>query len=640
VRRFLTALFGITLCSGFGALAQEPPDPAPSTPVDMVALPNFEPTREEATLEAFVDGVVAAHMRDHKTPAVAVSIVQNGKEIFAKAYGEADYAAHRPANGDSTLFRIGSISKTFTWTAVMMLEERGLIDLDANVNTYLKGVTIPEAFGAPVTMNDLMAHRAGFEDTYGVFKYADESGASLTEALNATMPKRVYPPGARTSYSNWGAGLAAKIVEDVSGVPYEQFLKEEILQPLGMSRTTLNGPKVMDATQQSHLAIGYKSRAGVFTPEAPMEIGPFAPVGAISSTASDMAKYMIMHLQAGAYEDGQLMRVDTHDRMWTRAFNDRPDGADVAHGFIDRPYRGVDVLRHGGATTSYYAEMALAPTENFGVFVAQSATNDRALVIELPDLILDEMLGARFKTAGDDPAFSERAEKFAGTYLGNRRSFSRFEKIYAINDVATVSPAEGGALTLVRNQEASHYAPVPGAADTFENRYGERIVFGRNAKGAITHYADASGAHSFERVGLLDTPSTFSIAFGVALLFAITTLATAWRGALGGPLNMARLGAAAGVILFAGSFLWMIFDLSDAGPSLFMSYPPASVMAVRVIGHLDFLAGIALVAGLWPVWRGADWGLVRKAHYTVFALSLVVFAVMMAIWNVVFTATV
>ncbi len=645
MRLFLAVAFMLAV-TPLKAQDVPPPDPAPSTPVDEVALPAFEPTREEAVLEGFVDGVVAAHMREHDAPAAAVSVVRNGKIVFAKAYGEKNVAARDYASGHETLFRIGSVSKTFTWTAVMMLEERGLIDLDADVNTYLKDMQLPEAFGAPVTMNDLMAHRAGFEDTLKVFTYPDEGDISLTDALKETMPRRVYPPGARTSYSNWGSALAAKIVEDVSGRSYRAFLEQEILKPLAMLHTTIAAPALMNEAERAALATGYDVKAGAFKPADYMQIGPFAAAGAMASTAADMAQWMLVHLGGGEHDGVRLMSAAAHERMWTRAFNDRAAGADLAHGFMSTVYRDIETVGHGGATMAFYTYMMLVPELDLGVFVSQSTTNDRTLVSDLGPLVIDHVLDLPATPARDDAQFADRAEAFAGAYLDNRRSFSLFEKLFASTAKATVTPAEGG-LTVVEGGKAEHFAPLPGAPDTFENRKGDRIVFGRDEKGRVTHFTGAMGVHSYDRVTPASNPDYLNLALGAALFFAATTLLGAWRrqgrevvqtrtGAL---LGLGAMAAAIVIFLFAGFTLWVLADLSSLGAAALQAYPTASVIAMRLAGHVVFAAALAGLVSLWFVWRGSGWSLWRKLHHTLFVLALGFLGAMLIFWNVIFAGT-
>ncbi|MEZ5891979.1 MAG: serine hydrolase domain-containing protein [Parvularculaceae bacterium] len=636
----LLAFFAAPAAAQFSA-----PDAAPSTPVDEVVLLPFEPTREDAVLEAYVDGVVGAHRREYDAPAVAVSVVRGGRTVFAKAYGEADVETHAAATGETTLFRIGSVSKTFIWTTAMMLAERGSLDLDADVNTYLKGMQLPEAFGRPVTMNDLMAHRAGFEDTLAVFKYRDDGDIGLTQALIDTMPKRVYAPGARTSYSNWGAALASKIVEDIAGVPYADFVEAEILKPLAMTHTTFRGPKLMADTEKAALAKGYSVSGGKYAAADYLEVGPFAAAGAMSSSAADMARWSLFHLNEGELDGVRLMRADTHRLMTTRAFNDRPYGADLAHGLMARPYRGVDTFGHGGATALYFTYWMVMPELDAGMFVSQSATESRALPNDLPWLIMDQMIGSPITTAPDDPAFEASAPSFAGAYLGNRRSFSRFEKLFAVADVTKVSPAKGGGLTVASANGVQHYAPVPGAADTFENMHGSRVVFGRDAKGHVDHFSDGSAVHSYDRIGFTTNPQLLFLALGIAAFFGATTWMGAWRRlgrsgkATSGVWSVVSLAASGAVFIFIAAFSWMAAALSDASPAVMLSYPPPAVTMLRVAGYAVFAGALAMLAGLWPVWR-APWGLWRKAHHSAFALSLGFLAVMIVVWKAIFSATV
>ena len=641
----LSAFASLVATAGFAQFA--PPDASPSTPVDEVELLPFEPSREDAVLEGFVDGVVGAHRREHDAPAVSVSIVRDGRIVFAKAYGEADVESRKPANGADTLFRIGSVSKTFTWTAVMMLHDRGLIDLNADVNRYLKDVFIPEAFNTPVTMNHLMAHRAGFEDTFAVFTYADDGDVSLTDGLNETMPKRVYPPGARTSYSNWGAALAAKIVEDVSGVPYWTFVEQEILAPLAMTHTTIDGPSVMSEADRANLAIGYDVSGGAYAPADYLQIGPFAPAGAMASTANDMAQWMLVHLGRGEHNGARLMSAAAHELMWTRAFDDRAAGSDMAHGFITTVYRGIPTFGHGGATTAYYTDMTLVPELDLGIYVSQSTTNNRTLIYDLAELVIDHVLDRPATPAQNDPAFAELADTFAGEYLNNRRSFTLFEKLFATTDIAVVAAAEGGALSVTIGGKTKHYAPLPGAADTFEERDGDRIVFGRDENGHITHFSDGSGVHSHDRIGVSTNPALVNMAIIITVFFAATTVLGAWRRQgrevaqtpLGAMLGLGALAAALFVFVFAGAVGWVIRDLSSLGAAAMQAYPPTSVQALRLAGLAIFAANLAALVSYWPVWRGSGWSVWRKLHHTLFALALAALSATLIFWNVIFSAT-
>ncbi|HEY7698254.1 MAG TPA: serine hydrolase domain-containing protein, partial [Vicinamibacteria bacterium] len=209
------------------------------------STPAFSQPQSREELEAFLDGAIASQMRSYHVASATVSVVKDGELYFAKGYGWADREKRTSVDPEKTLFRPGSISKLFTWTSVMQLVERGKIDLDADVNTYLKDFKIPDTFpGKPVTMKHLLTHTPGFEDgALGYLLIKDEHQlVPLSASLAAHVPWRVRPPWTYSSYSNYGAALAGLIVANVSGMPFEEYVEKNIFEPLGMSHSTFREP--------------------------------------------------------------------------------------------------------------------------------------------------------------------------------------------------------------------------------------------------------------------------------------------------------------------------------------------------------------------------------------------------------------
>lgn len=612
--------------------AQEP------RPVPPASAPN-------AGMEAFVDGMATAFVRDKHLPGLTVGIVLNDRPALIKGYGLADVEDGRPVDGHDTLFRIGSISKTFIWTAAMMLVERGRLDLDADLNDYLMSVEIQAAFDAPVTMNHLMAHRAGFEDTLALFTVADEDPRSLSELLAAHQPRRVYPPGARTSYSNWGAALAAQVVEDVAGVAYQNFLEEEILRPLGMDSTTVGPPSRMPEALRARLATGYEFHDGAQATGAPMQIGAYWPAGGMASTAADMARWMRFHLRGGELDGVRLLRPETHARMWTRAFDDRPEAADLAHGFQSRPHRGVPTYGHDGATALFRSQMVLAPELGLGVFVAHNTREGGYSALSAMAGLLVERLSG---DAAGAPATASATEEipvaeYVGRYSNNRRSFTTFAAAFSAWESLVVRPAGNGALSVRGNDRTSRYRPLPGVPDVFEDDAGQRLMFQRDAEGGIVAVNDGSGVHSHERVGVLDASTTLVLAFTLAGLLSVSTLLGAWwrwrrpavRTAAG--LLAGRIAVLAAITMLAllAALIASIMAMADLGAADLPSYPPAVFLLVRALGWaLVAMAAVALLA-LRPVWSGSGWSLWRRLHFSLFALALAFVGFQLWQWRII-----
>jgi CubicO group peptidase (beta-lactamase class C family) len=185
-------------------------------------------------VQAFFDSVISDQLRTYHIPGAALSVVKTGQLLFAKGYGCADLASRKPAMADKTLFGPGSIAKLFTWTAVMQLVEEGKLDLNTDVNFYLKDFQIPATYPQPITLAHLMTHSAGFDDPYDFYTHDVDKLVSLSEFVARHMPARVRPPGELSTYSNYGAALAGYIIEQVSGQSFEQYVEEHILKPLAM----------------------------------------------------------------------------------------------------------------------------------------------------------------------------------------------------------------------------------------------------------------------------------------------------------------------------------------------------------------------------------------------------------------------
>jgi CubicO group peptidase (beta-lactamase class C family) len=240
---------------------------------------------------AFFDAAVPAGMAKYNVPGATVSVVSDGDLVFAKGYGYADIETDIPVDPEKTLFHIGSVSKLFTWTAIMQQVEKGTIDLDADINTYLKDFSIPETYpGQPVTMRHLMTHTAGFEETEVHFTVAErEDLYSYRIYCEENIPSLVHPPGTVTSYSNYGATLAGVILEDVTGVPYAEYVQENILTPLGMKDTIVSYPKAPE--KDTDTASGYQYTGGKNTANPDLVV-VVDPAGTISAPATDMAKFI------------------------------------------------------------------------------------------------------------------------------------------------------------------------------------------------------------------------------------------------------------------------------------------------------------------------------------------------------------
>jgi len=262
------------------ANSQTAPDQTPNT----IALPSAQ------DLGAWLDGFMPHALATADIAGAVVAVADQNGLLISRGYGVADLAAGHPVDPAQTLFRAGSVSKLLTWTAVMQLVEDDKIDLDTDVGNYLD-FEVP-TLGRPVTMRDLMTHRAGFAE---VLKYtvgpSDET-VPLDRYLRENKPVPLTEPGAAVAYSNYGTALAGHIVSEVSGLPFEIYVERNILDPLNMTSSSFAQP--LPADLAAHLASGY--RMGSDSQPMPSEIIIPSPAGALSSTGEDMARFATAHL--------------------------------------------------------------------------------------------------------------------------------------------------------------------------------------------------------------------------------------------------------------------------------------------------------------------------------------------------------
>jgi CubicO group peptidase (beta-lactamase class C family) len=634
--RVLLAVAAVSLLFAAGA----PAAPTEETPAQDAAMA-LEPTglNDPAELEAFIDGLMAAHMPSRNIPAATIAVVKNGELFFAKGYGYADRENKIPVSADTTLFRPGSTSKLFTWTAVMQLFERGELDLDADVNTYLTSFQIPATFPEPVTMKHLLTHTAGFEDgSFGYLIVKDQDKLiSLREALKAHMPDRVRPPGTWSSYSNWGTALAGLIVEEISGMPFPEYIEKNIFEPLEMTHSTFREPLPEDLAPD--MAVGYKRKNGLYEPGYFEFISDFGPAGALSSTAVDMSHFMIAHLQLGQYGDRRILEEATARQMHSLLFTADPRLPGMAYGFYQEDIHGQPVVAHAGDTMFFHSDLALLTEQNVGVFVSY-VTNGGHARMELMDAFVARYFPSDEPELPKPPEdFVKRGQKYAGTYRFIRHNWSDLEKLLSMPSKVTVAVMpDGTLLTGGIFEEPWRWVEID------KNLFhqidgGMTLAFIEDDDGAINHFVfSAFPFMPAYRVAWYAAPTFNYVLLAVALLLCVTTLVSFFRHRKkrkedpSGARWAVRLAALVSGLTLA--FLVAVtIIVSSAGESLFSGFPPTLTAALMLPIVTSILTlGVAVFAVL--SWKNGYWTRFRRLHYTLFAVFAIGLVWFYWYWNV------
>ncbi|WP_317232229.1 serine hydrolase domain-containing protein [Clavibacter capsici] len=449
----LALAVAIPLAAG-AATTATPADPPPPAP------PQHQQGGHDLTkadVDAWLDGAVGSALPTTGIPGAAVAVVADGQVLTSRGYGLADTGTEgspaRPVDPDDTLFRVGSVSKVVSATAVMQLVEEGRLDLDADVQQYLD-FDLDTPKGA-VTLRHLLTHTSGFEEVITGLIGTPGSERDLGEVMRTDPPEQVFAPGTTPAYSNYGASLAGYVAERVGGKPFVDLLQEEVLDRAGMTSSSFAQPLPDDL--DARLAKGYPDDT---QPAYPTEVVNAAPAGALSATASDMARFMLGHL-GDLPADQALLDPATLDEMHRPALGADQLGTLAAGqrmdlGFFDDSTPGVPAFGHDGDTNVFHTAMRMFPDSDAGIFVTFNGNGRDAVdTLELRTTVLqgfaDRYLREDDGAAASAPAPQgdpEAAAALAGTWLSSRSPFSNPGALLNLSGQTEIVPRTDGTVAI------------------------------------------------------------------------------------------------------------------------------------------------------------------------------------------------
>src|SRR4051794_9059834 len=448
---FFAAILGAAFLSGAVAQTTQP-TLVPTPKVKSETLPADAAQQNASThpltaddLNTWLDGYMPYAISKGDIPGAVVVVVKDGQVLTERGYGYADVAKKTKVDPKSTLFRPGSISKLFTWTALMQQVEQGKVDLNADVNKYID-FKIPPFEGKPITVLNLMTHTPGFEEQVkDLITLGEKTQVPYDTLLKRWTPNRIYAPGTTPAYSNYGASLAGYIVQRTSGEPFDAYLEHHIFGPLGMAHSSFRQP--LPGNLKPLMAEGYVS--GKDKPYG-YEFVNAAPAGSLAATGEDMARFMIAHLQNGEYNGQLILQPQTAQLMHSRAFTPFPSGDGMAHGFYETNINGMRVIAHGGDTVAFHSDLHLFLDKNVGMFVSFNSAGKEGAAGPLRNALFENFADRYFPAPPseavkiDPKGAKEDAEKLAGLYSTTRGSRSNFLAIVDLIGQTKVSVDKDG----------------------------------------------------------------------------------------------------------------------------------------------------------------------------------------------------
>ena len=657
--RLLWVSFVLTLCAFLPVLATPPQTavtpkaagpsaPPPEKPAPAIPLAPRH-ALEKADLEAFFDGIVPLQMERSDVAGASVLVMKDGQELLKKGYGFSDMTKKKAVDPETTMFRLASISKLFTWVSVMQLAEEGKLDIDTDVNKYLDFQIVP-AFGKPITLRNLMTHTGGFEEEIRDILLTDPRKApSLRDFLIENQPRRMYPPGEVPAYSNYGVGLAGYIVQRVSGEPYEQYVAEHIFQPLGMKHSSFTQP--LPGELSPFVSDGYNNSTE--KPAIGFEIFNPAPAGGVSSSASDMGRFARALLNGGELEGRRILRLETLNAMWTRQFAASDALPAICMGFYQTWRNGLHFVGHDGDLVAFHSRFLLEPKEKLVLFVsfnsAGSASRTRSELLR--------GFADRYYPYTPAPEFLKRPieelKAIEGTYQSTRRSDSTKIKLASLIEQASAIVDKDGVL------KASPYRDLRGhvlkwkpvGKDLWQVGDDQDVLLAiRDTSGKVVRLAGGFAGAQAERVPwyenaklilpfLLASLLTLLAVVGASLVRLARRIFLAKRPPLKeqpetirlttGP----RLSAFAWMILFIGTAA-MMYALENQTMPPSHSIDKYFVLINWFTGMAIFLSIFSVVAGL-RIWQRPGIRLISRVKFSLVAIACVFLTWFSIHWNLI-----
>lgn len=432
--------------------------------------------RDPAEIEQFADDLMTNRF---KQSGAVLTVVGDGKVLLNKGYGYADIETQTPVDAEQTLFAMASVSKTVTAAAVMQQVEQGKIDLDADVHTYMDGLTIPNETDVPVTMADLLTHTSGFERGEGDISLSmpPEARKTLDEFVAQSMPPVVREPGTVYRYDNFAYTLQGYILGKVLDMPYEEAIKQNIFEPLGMENS---GFGRVEQTE-GRLASAYSSEGRKLDIYKNGLAPAYAPSGGLVTTGSDMAKFMLAMLGEG---DAEILQPETRTDMEAVHFamSDRQPISGYGLEFFSRQsYNGEVVAGKGGDMGGFHSYMWLLPEQGVGAMFVTN-TDAFASYDGIFKSFMDHYYPKTEATSISEvlPTLStEELAKYEGYYRNLRQPF-RYTKV----------TADDGFLQF-QSSEMLNFRLQPSEPDFFRDTYGNGVGFHTDKEGRVDYlYSD------------------------------------------------------------------------------------------------------------------------------------------------------
>ena len=598
---------------------------------------------DPAVIQRDLASVVPEEMaRRHLVGAVVVIVDREGV-ILAEGYGHADLDQQTPVRPEHTTFRAASVSKLLTTTAVVQLVERGSIDLDRELATYIEGLELPCRDGRPITPRHLLTHSAGLSEGFiGWQARTRAEWLPLRDYLERGLPAQFAPAGEIISYANYDIGLAGLLVESVNGLPFHEVVSREILQPLGMSRSSFGmEPAVLDGIAQGYVFVSGSQR------RIPVDFRNNRASGGLVTSGLDMGRFLRVFLNGGEVDGTRILRPETTAAMLSRQLSQHPGMKGIGFGFWELEIDGRSYWGHDGDVVGWNARALLMPERGLGLFMAYTGTDTlKAFGDRVASTVFGPSQAVRARERSPRVVFAG-AGRLEGLYRWTRTARATPDRLFTpywlVQYRARVDAS--GELELSNALglfPTSRWEPV--GADLFQEIGGARRLSFQEKDGRITHlFLDTSPIPmALERIAWWES---VPVQATLVVVFLVAFLVMSACGVVGllrsRPLSGIALASAAdlafliafppamGLHMFASDLLPLPEAIVPHGiPPFFYGVPPGAQLLLALPVVALVIAAVLVVRTVLA--RGARRGALGLAAFVLLQAG---FAAFLRHWN-------
>ena len=459
------------------------------------------------TLTQTIDSAANASLKKYNLPGTVICIVKDGKVILNKGYGYSNIEIKKPVNPQKTLFRLASVSKIFTGIAAMQMVEQKKLELNKDINSYLKDFKFNYITDRPVYLKDLLTHTAGFDDKYiGKSAHSEAGSIPLDKFIPKFRPTFLYPAGEIYTYSNYGIALAAYLVQTAANTKFDKYADSCIFQPLDMQNTFFRLPK----ERGNDLVTGYWDDNGKPRPFAFDFLNDY-PAGQLLSTSEDVSKFIIAFLNKGEWKGKRILSEESVNKMESVQFTHN-SALQAACGYIFTidTLNNQKIIMHDGGYVGTSTRLMMLPDKNTGFFIACNELNS-GFNFDITDVILNSLFPVKKDTVkkyplASLPAYDKNVDKFTGYYRFTRYSHKGLEKLGILFGMY------GGDMLIKKNESGMLIMPdlagnprrliqvKPLLFQSIDDDY--KMAFRQDKDGKITHVF-TNGVSAMEKIHFL-----------------------------------------------------------------------------------------------------------------------------------------